>query len=121
MNRYCFTIRVRPDRLDEYRRRHDRVWPEMLHALRETGWTNYSLFLNDEGLLIGYVESDDIHASLARMAETEINQRWQLEMSPFFASIDGAPDDNFTFIPEVFHLEDQIAALGLSGQEDSQQ
>ena len=33
MNRYCFTLRVRPDRLSEYRARHQAVWPEMLEAL----------------------------------------------------------------------------------------
>ena len=43
--RYCFCLQVRPDRLDEYVERHRRVWPEMLHALRDSGWHNYSLFL----------------------------------------------------------------------------
>ena len=43
MERVCFELRVRADRLDEYRERHRAVWPEMLAALREAGWTNYSL------------------------------------------------------------------------------
>ena len=51
VERVCFTLRVRPDRLDEYRRRHRAVWPEMLEALRSTGWRNYSLFLAEDGLL----------------------------------------------------------------------
>ena len=45
MERVCFLLRVRPERLDEYKARHREVWPEMLDALRESGWRNYSLFL----------------------------------------------------------------------------
>ena len=56
MERACFLLRVRPERLDEYRRVTATVWPEMLDALRAAGWANYSLFLRDDGLLVGYVE-----------------------------------------------------------------
>ena len=52
--------RSKPDRLEEYRARHAAVWPEMLHALPDTGWHNYSLFLREDGLLIGYLETDDL-------------------------------------------------------------
>jgi L-rhamnose mutarotase len=45
VRRICFTLQVRPERLEEYRRRHAAVWPEMLTALRDTGWHDYSLFL----------------------------------------------------------------------------
>jgi L-rhamnose mutarotase len=51
VERVCFLGRVRPDRLAEYRRRHADVWPEMLDALRAAGWSNYSLFLTDDGLV----------------------------------------------------------------------
>lgn len=61
----------------------------MLAALRDTGWRNYSLFVRDDGLLIGYAEADDLRAAQAGMAATEINARWQAEMAPFFA--DPAP------------------------------
>jgi L-rhamnose mutarotase len=56
--RVCFTLSVRPDRLEEYQERHREVWTEMLDALRRSGWRNYSLFLRDDGLLIGYVECE---------------------------------------------------------------
>ena len=46
MERVCFRLQVKVDRLDEYIERHAEVWPEMLAALRETGWTNYSLFVD---------------------------------------------------------------------------
>ena len=107
--RHCFLLRVRPDRLDEYRRRHQQVWPEMLRALAATGWRNYSLFLRGDGLLVGYVEADDLQASLAAMAGTDVNARWQAEMAPFFAGLEGgAPDQGLVLLEEVFHLEDQL-------------
>jgi len=55
VRRICFTLQVRPDRLEEYRRRHAQVWPDMLAALRDTGWHDYSLFLRGDGLLVGYL------------------------------------------------------------------
>jgi L-rhamnose mutarotase len=106
--RYCFLVRVRPDRMDEYRRRHETVWPEMLQALTDTGWRNYTLFLNDDGLLVGYVEADDLQASLDAMARTDVNARWQAEMAPFFLDLeDGGPDEGLVLLDEIFHLEGQ--------------
>ena len=108
--RYCFLLQVRPDRLAEYRERHRAVWPEMLAALRDTGWRNYSLHLREDGLLVGYVEADDLAAAQRAMAGTEVNARWQAEMAPFFADLDGrAPDEGFLVLEEIFHLEDQLA------------
>jgi L-rhamnose mutarotase len=109
MTRYCFSLQVRPDRLAEYRERHRAVWPEMLAALRDSGWRNYALFLRDDGLLIGFVESDDLRAARAAMAATEVNARWQAAMAPFFVDLEGRPDEGFTLLEEVFHLEDQLA------------
>jgi L-rhamnose mutarotase len=106
MERVCFLGRIRPDRLAEYELRHGEVWPEMRRALREAGWTNYSLFLADDGLLVGYLETDDYAAAQQRMAETEVNARWQAEMQPFFVDLGGLqPDEGFRRLPEVFHLD----------------
>jgi L-rhamnose mutarotase len=108
--RHCFLLRVRPDRMDEYRRRHEKVWPEMLQALADTGWRNYTLFLSEDGLLVGYVEADDLQASLAAMARTDVNARWQAEMAPFFVGLAGAgPDEGLVLLDEIFQLEDQLA------------
>ncbi len=57
----------------------------MLAALKDAGWSNYSLFLADDGLLIGYLECDDFDAVRARMALTDVNARWQAEMASLFA------------------------------------
>ena len=112
MTRYCFTLQVRPELMEEYAERHGAVWPEMLAALAETGWTDYSLFLREDGLLVGYVVADDIEAAQAAMAKTDVNARWQAEMAPFFVGIDGrAPDEGFLLLREVFHLEDQLTTI----------
>jgi L-rhamnose mutarotase len=110
--RYCFLLQVRPDRLDEYRERHAHVWPDMLAALRDTGWRNYSLHLRDDGLLVGYVECDDLDAAQKSIAATDVNTRWQTEMSPFFTGLEGrGPDESFLVLDEVFHLEDQLESI----------
>ncbi|MEO6713763.1 MAG: L-rhamnose mutarotase [Mycobacteriales bacterium] len=105
MERVCFRLAVRPDLLPEYVRRHRDVWPEMLLALQQTGWSNYSLFLDADGTLIGYFETDDLERALSGMAEREINSRWQAEMAPFFDGLAGTrPDEAFTRLDEIFHL-----------------
>lgn len=107
--RYCFSLQVKPDRLAEYTHRHAQVWPEMQTALRETGWGNYSLFLRPDGLLIGYVETDDLQAAQQAMERTEVNARWQAEMADFFIGTDGhPPDTSMTLLTEVFHLDQDI-------------
>ena len=109
MPRYCFNLQVRPERMAEYVQRHQAVWPDMQDALRATGWRNYSLFLRSDGLLVGYVESDDLDASRAAMARTEVNARWQAEMAEFFTGIDGRPpDEGFELLQEVFHLPEEM-------------
>jgi L-rhamnose mutarotase len=105
MERICFVLQVRPERLEEYKERHIAVWPEMLEALRETGWTNYSLFLRPDGMLVGYLETPDFARARHEMAKHEVNERWQREMEPFFMNPSGiAPDQAMVPLEEVFHL-----------------
>ena len=104
--RICFQLHVHPDRLAEYEARHAAVWPEMRDALAATGWRNYSLFVTDEGAVIGYVECDDFEASRAAMEQTEVNARWQREMAEFFVGLDGQrPDEGLLELREIFHLD----------------
>jgi L-rhamnose mutarotase len=105
VQRVCFLLKVRPERLAEYRERHREVWPEMLDALRQAGWRNYSLFLRPDGLLVGYLETEDFEAARAAMAATEVNARWQAEMAPFFEALGGRPDEGMSPLDEVFHLD----------------
>lgn len=112
MRRVCFQLQVKPDRLDEYTRRHRAVWPEMLRALKKSGWNNYSLFLRPDGLLIGYLETESLRVAQAAMQLEDVNARWQAEMAEFFVDMAGArPDTGFVELEEVFHLEDQLADI----------
>jgi L-rhamnose mutarotase len=106
MQRVCFCLQVKADRLEEYRERHRRVWPEMQEALRSAGWRNYSLFLREDGLLVGYVETPNFDEALARMAKTDVNSRWQNEMAGFFEGEPGRrADEQMRPLLEVFHLD----------------
>lgn len=106
MERVGFLLKVKREMLDAYRERHRDVWPEMRDALSRTGWRNYSLYLTDDGLLFGYLETDDFEAARAAMAETDVNARWQAEMAPFFEALDGRrPDEGLLRLDEVFHLD----------------
>jgi L-rhamnose mutarotase len=122
--RVCFISRVRPEQLEAYRQAHAAVWPEMLAALRDTGWRDYRLYLSDDGLLVGTVETDSYEAAQARMAATAINARWQGAMAQFFGASgqpdshaennpNTRPDEQMIVLEEIFNLDQQLAALGL--------
>ena len=108
MPRVCFTLQVRPDRLAEYRERHAAVWPDMLRALRDAGWRDYQLFLRDDGLLVGIVETDDLTAAQAAMDATEVSARWEAEMAPFFDLPDGGDGRDKSELTLVFDLAAQL-------------
>lgn len=105
MQRVCFLLKVRKDRLEEYKERHAEVWPEMRAALQATGWRNYSLFCTEDGLIVGYLETDDFERARADMAATDINARWQAEMAPFFEGLDGRADEGMVPLAEIFHVD----------------
>jgi L-rhamnose mutarotase len=106
MERVCFQLQVKPDRIAEYRERHAAVWPEMRDALIATGWRNYSLFLSDSGMVIGYLECDDFEAARHAMEQTDVNARWQAEMGELLHGLEGRrPDEGLLRLDEVFHLE----------------
>ena len=105
MNHVGFQFKVSPDHLVEYKEHHKNVWPEMLDALRETGWHNYTLFMRDDGLIFGYFETEEsLAVAQAKMASKEINSRWQEFMSPFMDS-NARPDETFVELQEYFHLD----------------
>jgi L-rhamnose mutarotase len=107
MQQVGFRLQVRPEMMDEYVYRHEQVWPEMLQALRDTGWTNYSLFLDrNDGTLFGYFETPNLEAAKAGMAALEVNEKWQADMAPFFTGLDGkGADEGFKKLESVFYLQ----------------
>ena len=106
MQRVCFLLRVKADRLDEYKAAHRNVWPEMRAALSRHGWTNYSLFLKSDGLLVGYVETPDFAKAVGGMQKEDVNRRWQAAMKDFFVTLGtAAADTSLEVLEEVFHLQ----------------
>ena len=106
MKRVGFLLKVKEGMLEEYKKRHEAVWPEMLDALRRTGWHNYSLFMREDGLLFGYFEAEEsFQASLDGMDKEEVNARWQDTMAPFFEGTGDHADKMMVELEEVFHLD----------------
>jgi L-rhamnose mutarotase len=107
MKRVAFLLKVKPEKLEEYSEHHKRVWPEMLAALRRTGWHNYSIFSREDGLLFGYFETpESFEAALAGMSKEEINAKWQDFMAPYFENLSGThADESMMELPEIFHLD----------------
>ena len=107
MERVGFKLKLKKERLDEYVKHHQHVWPEMLSALSQTGWQNYSLFLDrNDATLFGYFETPDLQAALTGMALTDVNARWQNAMADFFEALDGKrPDEGFLHLENIFYLK----------------
>jgi L-rhamnose mutarotase len=95
---------VNQDSYDEYKRRHDEIWPEMAAALKAHGAHNYSIFLDKEtGKLFAYVEIED-EALWEHMAETDICKKWWAYMEPLMkTNADNSPVS--INLDEVFYLE----------------
>ena len=83
MQRVCFVLQVKTDRIRDYLSAHQ-VWPEMEKAMSDAGIGNYSMFVRDDGLLVGYFEAEDPEASLRSLGQTDINRRWQEHMAEYF-------------------------------------
>jgi L-rhamnose mutarotase len=107
MKRIGFLLKVRQDKLEEYKQHHKAVWPKMLDALRRSGWHNYSIFAREDGLLFGYFETPkSLQAAQAGMSKEETNVKWQEFMSPYFENLGGLhPDEGMVELEEVFHLD----------------
>ena len=104
MASYSWVLEVRPGYEAEYKKRHDEIWPEMIDALKQSGISNYSIFRH--GLtLFGYFETDDLKATIAFLADNEVNQRWGEYMTPVM-KIDIDETIGFPFLlPLQWHMD----------------
>lgn len=103
MIRKATIMTVYQEYYEEYKRRHDEIWPEMKKVLKEHGAHNYSIFLDERsGQLFAYVEVED-EEKWNQIAETEVCQRWWAYMEPLMET---NPDNSPISIElkEVFHL-----------------
>jgi len=103
MIRKGFVMKVYPDKHEEYEKRHNEIWPEMVEQLREHGVINYSIFLQKEtNQLFGFLEIES-EEKWSKMALTEINQKWWAFMEPVMETkADKSPIS--IDMKEVFHL-----------------
>jgi L-rhamnose mutarotase len=107
MKRVGFILKVRKDKIPEYKKHHEAVWPEMKEALRRTGWHNYTLFMRDDGLVFGYFEApESLQASVAAMAKEDVNLQWQRFMAPYFEEPgESRADETLLELTEYFHID----------------
>lgn len=105
MPRVAFQLRLRPGAIEEYEAAHRQVWPELLARLKEVGISNYSVFRRGLDLFL-VMNVDDFEGAWERLDHDPTNQKWQKEMSRFFAPVsDLAPGERFAMMKEVFYLE----------------
>ncbi len=78
---YAWIAEVRPGMEAEYKRRHDAIWPELVHSIRMAGMRHYHIFRNGSDL-IGTFETDDLDRALAHLTTAEVNKRWSAHMAP---------------------------------------
>jgi L-rhamnose mutarotase len=109
--RVCFHLKVRADRLAEYRGLHREVWPELLAAIKAAGVSNYSIFLWTDaprwglsaGHEFGFLECDDWTAVQRRLAGNPVVEKWERFMAEYLETpvAAGGP----SLLEEVFRLE----------------
>jgi len=107
MRRYGMVIKVRPEKLEEYKRLHAAVWPEVLAMIRECNIRNYSIYHKDS-YLFGYFEyhGEDFAADMAKMAADPATQRWWALCNPCQEPLSTrAPGEWWAQMEEVFHTD----------------
>lgn len=104
MERLCFTFTIRPGTEDEYKRRHDEIWPELVEAIQASGFTNYSLFRR--GLqVIAYAECvPDVETAFAKLGGHEVNARWSEWFTDIIEELTDEEGNVFR-ADEVWHLD----------------
>jgi L-rhamnose mutarotase len=104
MQRVCFLMEIIPGQEDEYRRRHDEIWPELVAELRAAGVRNYSLFRRGTSV-IAYAECHpDAATAFGKVGATEVNARWAAWFTDVLAT-HTAEDGSLIEATEVWHLD----------------
>ena len=104
MTRYAFKMKLKPGCAQEYKRRHDLIWPELSRLLKESGVADYSIFLDEETNILFAVQKQMGVASSQDLGTNPVVRRWWEYMSDI---MDTNPDKSPVSIPlrEVFYLE----------------
>lgn len=104
MQKYAFKMKLNPGQKDEYKRRHDAIWPELVDLLRLAGVRDYSIHLDEEThTLFGVLWRTDDHR-MDQLPAHEVMQRWWAYMADLMAT---NPDRSPVAVPleTVFHME----------------
>ncbi len=109
MKRFGQVLGLRPERLAEYKRHHERIWPEIADALAQAGITNYSIY-HFHGQLFGYYEytgpDEDYEARMQTLAAAPRMREWWDIMEPMQAPLEGRKLGAWwAEMEEVFHLD----------------
>ena len=101
---FAWILEVRPGYEEEYKKRHEKICPEMIQMLKESGVRNYSIFRH--GLtLIGYFETDNLKNTISSINQSEINRKWGEYMAPIM-KIEIDSERNFPYLlPLQWHME----------------
>ncbi len=100
----AFKMKLYPGQEQEYKRRHDRLWPEMVEMIHAHGGKNYSIFLDESNLtLFAVIEIED-EKLWAQGADTAINRKWWDYMADIMET---NPDNSPVSVdlPMLFHLD----------------
>ena len=103
MEKYAFKMRLNPGARDEYRKRHDEIWPELVTLLRDAGVSDYSIHLDEEtDILFGVLWRRSDHGMDA-LPEHPVMQRWWAHMADLMET---HPDNAPVAVPltTVFHM-----------------
>lgn len=102
MKRHAFTMKLKPGFEEEYKKRHDEIWPELQKVISDAGIRNYSIFLDEEtGTLFAYQELEEDHQDVS---QSPVVRRWWSFMKDIMET---NPDDSPVENPlrEVFHQD----------------
>ena len=107
MKRYGMVIKIRPDKLQEYKRLHADTWPGVLKMIKECNIRNYSIYHKDD-MMFSYFEyvGDDFGADMAKMAADPITQKWWDVCKPCLQPLETRAKGEFwASMEEVFHCD----------------
>ena len=107
MQRYGMLIKVRPEKLDEYKELHANSWPGVLKTIHDCNIRNYSIYLKD-GFLFGYYEyiGEDYAADMAKMAADPVTQEWWKHTDPCQEPLSTRKKGEWwAIMEEVFHCD----------------
>jgi L-rhamnose mutarotase len=107
MKRYGQVIKVKPEKLDYYKKLHSKPWQGVLDKINECNIRNYSIFLLREDTLFAYFEyvGDDFEKDMQKMSEDNITQLWWKETNPCQESLGINLDEWWHNMEEVFHCD----------------